>query len=56
MVPIYQFQEHYLTVSGEKKDLLALAAYLRNAEGTLGDLRRLIMRLFLPANRVTVMP
>jgi hypothetical protein len=39
MVPIYQFQEHCLTVSGEKKDLLALAAYLRNAEGTLGDLR-----------------
>ena len=39
MVPIYQFQEHCLCVSGEKKDLLTLAAYLRNAEGTLGDLR-----------------
>ena len=39
MVPIYQFQEHCLCVSGEKMDLLTLAAYLRNAEGTLGDLR-----------------
>ena len=39
MVPIYQFQEHCLCVSGGKKDLLTLAAYLRNAEGTLGDLR-----------------
>lgn len=39
MIPIYQFQEHCLCVSGEKKDLLILAAYLRNAEGTLGDLR-----------------
>ena len=39
MVPIYQFQEHCLYMSGEKKDLLTLAAYLRNAEGTLGDLR-----------------
>ena len=39
MIPIYQFQEHCLCVSGEKKDLLILVAYLRNAEGTLGDLR-----------------
>ena len=28
-----------MCVSGEKNDLLILAAYLRNAEGTLGDLR-----------------
>lgn len=39
MIPIYQFQEHCLCVSGEKQDLVILAAYLRNSEGTLGDLR-----------------
>ena len=39
MVQIYQFSEHSLCVSGEKGDLLALAAYLREAEGTIGDLR-----------------
>ena len=39
MIPIYQFQEHCFCVSGEKSDLLALTAYLQDAEGTLGDLR-----------------
>ena len=39
MVPIYQFREHSLCVSGEKSDLLELAVYLREAEGTIGDLR-----------------
>lgn len=39
MVPIYQFKEHCLSVSGEKSDLLALATYLQDAEGTIGDLR-----------------
>ena len=39
MVQIYQFSEHRLCVAGEKGDLLALAAYLREAEGTIGDLR-----------------
>lgn len=39
MVKIYEFQEHALKISGEKDDLLALAECLRDAEGTLGDLR-----------------
>ncbi len=36
---IYRFQEHDLSVSGEEQDLLQLAEYLKDAEGTLGDLR-----------------
>ena len=39
MVKIYQFKEHGFSVEGEKADLLYLAELLRNAEGTLGDLR-----------------
>lgn len=39
MVKIYQFREHAFTVSGEKKDLIDLAEYLREADGTHGDLR-----------------
>lgn len=35
----FTFKEHNLTVTGEKHDLIALAEYLKNAEGTLGDLR-----------------
>lgn len=36
---IFTFKEHNLTVTGEKHDLITLAEYLRDAEGTLGDLR-----------------
>lgn len=39
MAKIYEFCEHALTVSGEEKDLRYMAELLRNAEGTLGDLR-----------------
>ncbi len=39
MVKIYEFHEHALTVSGEEADLRYLAELLRNAEGTVGDLR-----------------
>ena len=39
MAAVYQFQEHSLTVTGERKDILTLAEFLRYAEGTLGDLR-----------------
>lgn len=39
MAKIYEFREHALTVSGEKQDLLYLARLLRDAEGTVGDLR-----------------
>ena len=39
MVKIYEFREHALTISGEKKDLLYLAELLQSAEGTVGDLR-----------------
>lgn len=35
----YEFQEHNFKVSGEKEDLIYLAELLRDAEGTLGDLR-----------------
>lgn len=35
----YKFQEHNLVVEGEKTDLIHLAELLRDAEGTLGDLR-----------------
>ena len=39
MAKIYEFREHALTVSGEETDLRYLAALLREAEGTVGDLR-----------------
>lgn len=39
MVKIYQFKEHDFMVEGEKDDMLHLAELLRDAEGTLGDLR-----------------
>lgn len=39
MVEIYTFREHCFTVSGEKDDMIYLAELLRDAEGTLGDLR-----------------
>lgn len=39
MAKIYEFTEHALTVSGEKQDLLYLAQLLKDAEGTVGDLR-----------------
>lgn len=39
MVKIYEFREHALTVSGEEADLRYLAELLREAEGTVGDLR-----------------
>ena len=38
-IEIYEFKEHAFCVRGEKRDLLYLAELLRNAEGTLGDLR-----------------
>ena len=39
MVKIYEFREHTLTVSGEEADLRYLAELLKEAEGTVGDLR-----------------
>lgn len=39
MANVYRFQEHNLTVEGEKQDMLKLAELLRNEEGALGDLR-----------------
>ncbi len=39
MAKIYEFTEHNLTISGERHDMIALAEYLREAEGTLGDIR-----------------
>lgn len=38
-IKIYRFKEHNLVVEGEKHDLLYLADLLREAEGTVGDLR-----------------
>lgn len=38
-VKIYRFQEHDFVVQGEKQDLIQFADLLRDAEGTLGDLR-----------------
>lgn len=38
-IKIYRFKEHNLVVEGEKYDLLYLADLLREAEGTIGDLR-----------------
>lgn len=39
MIKLYEFREHALTVSGEETDLRYLAELLRDAEGTVGDLR-----------------
>lgn len=39
MIKLYEFREHALTVSGEEAELRYLAELLRNAEGTVGDLR-----------------
>lgn len=36
---IYRFKEHNLIIQGEKQDILYLAELLREAEGTVGDLR-----------------
>lgn len=43
---LYTFTEHALTVTGERHDLEHLAELLRDAEGTLGDLRHQIEREF----------
>lgn len=43
---IYRFQEHNLVIEGEKDDLIHLAELLRDAEGTIGDLRYQIERAF----------
>ena len=43
---IYRFQEHNLVFEGEEHDLVHLAELLRNAEGTIGDLRYQIEREF----------
>ena len=45
-VKLYRFQEHCLTIEGEKDDLVYIAELLRNAEGTVGDLRYQIERAF----------
>jgi hypothetical protein len=45
-VKTYRFQEHNLVIEGEKDDLLYIAELLRNAEGTVGDLRYQIEREF----------
>ena len=45
-VHIYHFQEHNLVIEGEKDDLIHLAELLRDAEGTIGDLRYQIERAF----------
>ena len=39
MAKIYTFTEHDTTVSGEEHHMRELAELLRDAEGTLGDLR-----------------
>ena len=39
MAKIYRFKEHALVIEGEKHDILYLAELLREAEGTVGDLR-----------------
>ena len=36
---IYRFKEHNLVIEGEKHDILYIAELLKNAEGTVGDLR-----------------
>lgn len=43
---IYTFREHNLVIQGEEHDLRYLAELLRNAEGTVGDLRYQIEYLF----------
>ena len=46
MAKIYEFREHALTASGEEAYLRYLAELLRNAEGTIGDLRYQIKYAF----------
>ena len=46
MVKSYEFREHSLSVSGEEADLRYMVELLRNAEGTLGDLRYQIKYAF----------
>lgn len=46
MADMYKFTEGCLTVEGEKDDLIKLAELLRDAEGTIGDLRYQIERAF----------
>lgn len=36
---VFVFKEHDLVVSGEKHHLIELAELLKDAEGTIGDLR-----------------
>ena len=36
---IYRFKEHNLIIQGEEQDILYLAELLREADGTVGDLR-----------------
>lgn len=43
---IYTFRTHNLVIQGEEHDLRYLAELLRNAEGTVGDLRYQIEYLF----------
>ena len=38
-IKIYRFKEHSLIIQGEEQDILYLAELLREAEGTVGDLR-----------------
>ena len=38
-IKIYRFKEHSLVIQGEEQDSLYLAELLREAEGTVGDLR-----------------
>lgn len=45
-VKIYRFQEHNLVIEGEEHDLRYIAELLRNAEGTVGDLRYQIEKEF----------
>jgi hypothetical protein len=43
---IYTIREHDLTISGTMEDLLSLAEKLKDAEGTLGDVKYQIEYLF----------
>jgi hypothetical protein len=39
MKTIYTFKEHHLIIQGEEHDLRYIAELLRDAEGTVGDIR-----------------
>lgn len=45
-VKTYKFREHALVIEGEEHDLLYLAELLREAEGTVGDIRYQIEYFF----------